>query len=276
MQQAISVTLPGGLQDQGVLQRHAEFKSVTGWLEQFVYSSGHQDNKLPQCVSEILSEALQGIGNKAVDTARASSMCVADRQYLMLCLSRLICGDNYWLQCKCKKCNENFDVNIKQSELPIQQAGEGFPFVSVRIGRYTLKLRTPTGHDQEAILDLDRHEATKTLLYRCIVDLQPDMNRSKFVDGLSEADIETIDTALDKVSPSIGTSIQTNCPECKASQILVLDPYHLIKHQPIGLYQDIHRIAYCYHWSEQEILSLPKPQRQLYLRMIDSTQGVQG
>ena len=259
-----------------MLQRRAEFKPVTGWVEELITSSAQQANNLPQRVSEILSHALHSIGNKAVDIKRTSALCVADRQYLMLCLARLIGGDSVWLQGKCTACHENFDVNIRQSELPVQACGEGFPFVSVSLGRQSLTLRIPTGADQQTIHGLARHEAIKTLLHDCIVTLRPDTDRHAFIESLSETEIDIIDDAFDRVSPSIGTGIQTNCPECQASQVIQLDPYHLLQQPGGSLYQDVHRIASHYHWNEQEILSLPRSRRQLYLHLIDSTQGIHG
>jgi hypothetical protein len=276
MQNTLSVTLPGGLRDSNVLQRHAEFKPVTGCLEQLIYSSGQALHNLPQRVSEILSHALHSIGNQAVDMTRASSLCVADRQYLMLCLARLMGGDSYWLQGKCKQCHETFDINIKQSELPVQQAGKGYPFVSVDLSGHTLRLRIPTGGDQQTIQDLESHQAVKTLLAECLVAITPKSDPRKFIDKLSDEELENIDAALDRVSPSIGTRIQTNCPECQASQVIQLDPYHLVQRPGGELYQDVHRIACHYHWSEQEIMSLPRTRRLLYLGLIDSSQGMHG
>jgi hypothetical protein len=276
MQNPLSVTLPGGLHEKGVLQRHAEFKPLTGRIEQSIYSSSLQSGGLPVWISEILSSALHCIGNTAVDAAKASALCVADRQFLMLSLARMVSGDRYWLQGKCKQCSKKFDVRINQAELPVQKAGRGFPFVSVSLARHTISLRISTGGDQQEIQGLSQDAAIKTLLDKCIVAIKPETNHARFVDNLSDTDTQAIDDALDRVSPSIGTLINTECPECHASQVLEFDPYHLIQQQSAGLYHDVHRIAYYYHWSEQEILSLPKARRQLYLRMIDATQGVHG
>jgi hypothetical protein len=276
MQNTLSVTLPGGLHDKGVLQRQAQFKPLTGRIEQLIYSSGLQSGGLPVWISEILSSALHCIGNTAVNVAKAATLCVADRQFLMLSLARLVSGDRYWLQGTCNQCRGKFDVRINQAQLPVQQAGRGFPFVSVSLAGHTITLRIPTGGDQQEIQGMSQDAAIKTLLGNCIVAIKPETNQARFIDNLSAADIQAIDEALDKVSPSIGTLINTECPECHASQVLELDPYHLIQQQPAGLYHDVHRIAYYYHWSEQEILSLPKARRQLYLRMIDATQGVHG
>ena len=211
-----------------------------------------------------------------MDVAKASTLCVADRQFLMLSLARMVSGDRYWLQGKCKQCSGNFDVRINQAELPVQQAGKGFPFVSVSLARHAITLRIPTGGDQQEIQGMRQDAAIKTLLDKCIVAVKPKTNHARFIDNLSDTDIQAIDDALDKVSPSIATLINTECPECHASQVLKFDPYHLIQQQSAGLYHDVHRIAYYYHWSEHEILSLPTARRQLYLRMIDATRGEHG
>jgi hypothetical protein len=53
-----------------------------------------------------------------------------------------------------------------------------------------------------------------------------------------------------------------------------LDWYRGI-HKPIDeLLDQIHRLAANYHWSEQEILALPKQRRTAYLRRLDRERGV--
>ncbi len=261
---------------QGSLQRQAVFKPVTGLIEQMIFSSRQSHDNLPMRVSRVLSFVLQSIGEKPVDMSMVSSLCVADRQYLMICLARLIGSEQHWLQGKCNQCNENFDVNITQSELPMQEAGADFPFTLVKVQDRTVTLRVPTGADQECIHDLDNDTALKRLLKSCIVAVEPEIPLDDFIDSLNDTSLKSIDAALDEVSPSISTVIATTCPECQSSQTLNFDPYHIIQYNAGSLYQEVHRIAAHYHWGENEILNLPKERRQLYLRLIDSSLGMHG
>jgi hypothetical protein len=40
------------------------------------------------------------------------------------------------------------------------------------------------------------------------------------------------------------------------------------------LYDEVHTLAWHYHWSEAEILALPRVRRQLYLSRVDRARGM--
>ena len=43
---------------------------------------------------------------------------------------------------------------------------------------------------------------------------------------------------------------------------------------PASLLADVHRLAWHYHWSEAEILALPRGRRAHYLALIDAARGM--
>ena len=53
-------------------------------------------------------------------------------------------------------------------------------------------------------------------------------------------------------------------------------PYGALARTPAGLLAEVHRLAWHYHWSEAEILALPRHRRQQYLRLIDAARGMTG
>ena len=270
---AIEVILPGGLIQQGSLRCDAVLEPITGLLEQSLHGVMRDFDNTPAQVSAIIGQALRTLGGQTADSNMAAAMCVADRQYLMLRLSQMIDGDQLWLHSDCDQCGARFDVSLLRSALPIQPAGSGFPIVETNIQNYKLRLRIPTGEDQERIAKLEDDEALRNVLENCIVDIEPTLNRREFIAGLSNTDIEKIDAALDLVSPSLSTTILCQCPDCRANQTVPLDPYSLFEISTEGLYKEVHTLAYYYHWSEGDILSLPKSRRRRYLRLIDLAQG---
>jgi hypothetical protein len=70
------------------------------------------------------------------------------------------------------------------------------------------------------------------------------------------------------------TELASVCPACGASHPVALDPYLVTRRSPRELYDEVHLLAWHYHWSEAEILALPRDRRQLYLRRIDRARGL--
>jgi hypothetical protein len=270
------LTLPGGIVGAEGLRRDVVIEPLTGSIEQALVEAAADIDNLPLMVSTVLGLALRSVGGTPADRDLAGSLCVADRQYLMLKLAQMIHGDQLWLQSICEHCGEPFDIDIERSMLPVVEAGEGFPIVEIDLGDHRLQVRVPTGDDQEAIAALDDGAALRALLGRCIVSVQPAAPREGPVDELSQAEIETIEAALDAISPAVSTTAQVRCPECGAEQRVALDPYTVPGLDPDRLYQEIHTLAIWYHWSEPAILALPRERRQRYLRLIDQARGLHG
>lgn len=270
----LALTLPGGLQREGVVYRNAVLQPLTGRLEQVISEELDSADNLPQAVSKILGTALHSIGGFMADEVMTSGLCVADRQYLMMQLAGLIADDTFWLTGNCKQCSASFDICLQRSQLPVRQAALSYPWVNLHCAGHQLRLRIPSGDDQAAIADLDEALALRQLLTDCIVEINPAVAVPVFVDSLTKEDITRIDNALEAVSPAACTSVATQCPECAAQQVVQLDPYSLDVLDLDNLYSQVHLLACFYHWSESEILSLPRKRRQRYLCYIDAAQGV--
>ena len=64
------------------------------------------------------------------------------------------------------------------------------------------------------------------------------------------------------------------CAGCSQVNEIVIDPLSYMSGPSRGVSVDIHRIASVYHWSEAEILSLPRQRRRRYLDLIDRARGM--
>lgn len=95
-----------------------------------------------------------------------------------------------------------------------------------------------------------------------------------FVNALTPELVQTIEEALDDVAPQLGTHIATDCPACGAAQVVELNPYLISGLGGVKLYEEVHTIACHYHWSEAEIMALPRERRCLYLGMIERARGL--
>lgn len=273
--QFLEVKLPGGLSRNGCIERRASFYPLTGRIEQTLIQTGMIRDR-PGYVTTVLSSVLDSIGDQPADAAQISNLCVGDRQFLMLRLAAMLDGEQMWLKVICGQCDSQFDVELRRCNLPIKNAGEGFPLVSLHIQDWQIEARVPTGEDQEGIGKLSEVEAMSQLLRNCIRSVNSGPPEEVFIDNLSESDVEAIDEALDAISPAVCNQLLVTCPECGREQQASLDHYAQAGLNEHLFYDEIHTLASHYHWSEADILDLPQQKRHRYLDLINRSVGVSG
>jgi hypothetical protein len=269
----VEVILPGGLSENGCIERKARFRPLTGKFEHALIESWKGLDR-PDYVTTVLSSALDSIGSQPVDAGRVANLCVADRQYLMLRLAAMLDGEQMWLKVGCGHCDALFDVDIRRCDLPVKQAGPGFPLVTLRVKEWAIDVRVPTGADQERIGEQSEEEAMQQLLQSCIRSVNGEPPGKEFINNLSEPDIKAIDEALDEASPAVCNQLLVTCPECGREQYAELDHYALAGMNEHYFYDEVHTLASHYHWSEAAILDLPQARRRRYLGMINRSAGM--
>ena len=264
----IEVMLPGGLPKNGCIERQARFRPLTGRIEQALIEFDMGLGR-PGYVTAVLSSVLDSIGNEPADPAGVAHLCVADRQYLMLRLAAMLDGEQMWLKVGCGHCDAPFDVEVRRCDLPVKEAGPGFPVVTLRVREWAIVVRVPTGADQERIGEQSEEKAIRRLLQGCIRSVDGEPPSTEFIDNLTEQDIEAIDEALDDASPAVCNQLLVTCPGCQREQHAELDHYALASMNGHYFYDEVHTLASHYHWSEAAILDLPQARRRLYLGMIN-------
>lgn len=262
--------LPGGLWNNESRQRQFHFKPLTGEVELALAESGRTADKLPQQVSAVLTSALDSLADDSPTYEAVARLSVGDRQYLMRRLAIHLGHDSIWLTAQCRQCAAPFDVSIRQSQLPVKPAGVAYPFVEVDSAIGRLKFRVPNGSDQEVVAALDdERQAFMTLLTRCLIE-----SCDADVSDLTDEDIQIIEAAMEAVAPEVANQIQATCPECDAENIVEISPYSCLGVAGNNLFSEIHQLAMYYHWSEAEILALPRARRSTYLSLIDRARGM--
>lgn len=263
--------LLGQLRTNGqAASRSFAFKPMTGHVEASVMDQAidHSDC-LPRRITHILTETLEYLGDTAPTPQHVALLCVADRQFLMRRLAILLGLDQRWETHHCKQCGSAFDVFIRLSDLPVKPAGEGFPFVSLKTNRGRWKFRLPNGEDQEVIASIeDEQAAVHQLVQRCTVE-SPSSKRE-----IDKELLDQIDQAMEQAAPAVSTQVVSNCPACGQENLLEADPYECIRNTRWELFSEVHTLARFYHWSQQEILSMPQTRRKLYVKLIDRYRGL--
>jgi len=270
----LALTLPGGVERNGTVFRDAVLAPLNGYLERAISEELAAADNLPKGVSSVLTVALQSIGGVEVDLETVTTLSVADRQYIMMRLAQMVDGDILWLRGCCTHCSAFFDISLNRSTLPVREAGASYPRVKLECAGYDIELRVPTGGDQASIAELEDNVALQALLRACFIHIEPEVSVEHFIKELNADDIEGIESALEITSPAVCTNIVTHCPECNTEQVLYFDPYGIEVLETEALYSQIHTLAYYYHWSESDILKLPRSRRHRYLHYIDTTRGV--
>lgn len=257
----MELELPGGLWADGRLQRHAVLRDLNGELELRVALRLAHGGPWPDCLTDLLADAVERCADRPADRATLAALCVADRQWLLLHLLRAWQGDALWLSSVCPRCGMRLDHGLQRSAIPVKPAGSGFPFTEVELGARRLALRVPTGADQSAVAALDGTGAARALARRCLLD-----------DGaaveLDDDALRAIGVALEAVAPELASTLQVCCAHCGLAHEVDFDPCAIEPAAPDALFDDVHTIALAYHWPERDILALPRERRQRYLDLI--------
>jgi hypothetical protein len=76
---------------------------------------------------------------------------------------------------------------------------------------------------------------------------------------------------MEAMAPSLSSDLEGVCPECGASVSLYFDARWFclreLRDRARFLYQDVDLLARRYHWTESEILSMPRTRRTSYAEL---------
>jgi hypothetical protein len=197
-----------------------------------------------------------------------SALPITDYEASLLLIRRMVFGDLIRAEtvCPVEVCDSRIDVVFRVSDylaghrprVPrgIEPAGEPGWF---RFAGEDARFRLPTAEDRMAIADYPkpRHE----LALRCI---QREEGRGRMG--------RRIISAMEAMAPSLSHNLQARCIECSNAIQIYFDVEQFVlrelRDDAAFIFQEIHILAYHYHWSEAEILSLPRNRRSHYAEML--------
>ena len=261
-----TVTLPGGLVESGRCARIAALRPLSGREEEWLALHPATPNAIR--VSRLLGSCLRSLEDRPVTEITAGDLLLADRDYLMLQLRMLTLGDTVWALLPCPACGSSMDVNFQMSDVPVLARPQENQSYSIQVGSAertrTVYFRLPTGKDQEAVVGMEIDRGIDTLFGRCVLD-----------DG-GQALIAEERTALEEamvlLAPDVQLDLDLTCPECDHDFTSEFDTtaFFLDEMSMKGdqLLREVHTLALCYHWSEAEILAMPRDRRRAYLDLV--------
>jgi hypothetical protein len=271
--------LPGGYWDDGgTLHRDFELAPLTGRDEELLAQSGRAESA--SLVTAVLSRAVRRVGDiSPISEHVARQLLVADRQYLLLKLRRSTFGGivRGSVFCPWRDCGERVSLQFQIDDVPVQEACQRAPHYTMSLSSGSdVCFRLPNGSDQETVSPLvarNEAEALTRLLARAIHRLgaiRPPAPED--VAALSPFERTEIEAEMERLSPKIELNLDTSCSECGRSFVV---PFNLqqfffgeLRAASDLLYREIHYLAYHYHWSEREILEMPRDKRQKYIEVL--------
>jgi hypothetical protein len=272
---AAEVSLAAGVRRDVTVVRDAEVRGLTGHDEEWLLAGGAW---LPgaQRTTALLSRTVLRLGGgTAPDVEEVRSLTVGDRETLLWGVRRATVGNRVDLVVTCQGCGEKLDALL---DLEVSTAGDFDPGGAAGAERserivdgHRVLLRCPTGADQEAVAaaggDLDQRATA--LLRRLVTRIDGEVPSDDLLTGLAPA----LSSALAEADPAAELMIDVTCPACDAVTRTLVDAGAVLVEEAVAgarwLLEEIHVLAWHYHWSEDAILSLPTARRRRYLELID-------
>ena len=282
--------LPGGYVDQtGIIHRTVELVPLTGREEEHL--ADHHNHVSASLVTTLLSRCIQRIGTiSPISDEIARQLLVADRQFLLLKLREMTFGDQVQatIVCPWPNCGNRVDIDFSTRDIPIEESADKGPSYSITLSpdavqnsetqaqEDTIVFRLPNGGDQEALASLvveNEAAALSALLTRCIKQVGSDKEPGlDWIHSLSPMARMEIEQHMEAHAPKVDLSLGAACPECHREFSMPFDlqqfffgEWHTSRDL---LYREVHYLAYHYHWSEEEIMELPREKRRKYIEVL--------
>ncbi len=285
-----SFLLPGGYVDADCeLVREVELAPLSGRDEELI--AAQQAIASPALLTGLLSRCVLRLGPiRPVSEDLARRLLVADRQFLLLKLRQVTFGDHVQatVQCPWEGCQKKVDIDFSLHDIPVRELEEKGPLYTRDLSPEAalsgergepcreVAFRLPNGEDQEAIAQIieeDEAKALALLLARCIRRLgslcDPGPEIIHQLSPLARAEIER---HMEEIAPQVDLTLAAHCPECEREFAVPFDLlcFFLGECKTSGdlLDREVHYLAYHYHWSEQEIMALPREKRRKYVALL--------
>ncbi|MEP0826313.1 MAG: hypothetical protein HRF40_12580 [Nitrososphaera sp.] len=259
--------VPGNAKGQWI--RKAAIRRMTGHDEQLLMehpASTPLHSKVVSLLERIAT--FEGAHTSVV----LKKLSLGDRACLLLSARKLIIGDLISCTTSCPSCGADMSLDlsadtIMSAEHPIPEVDYGLEAAGFR-----LRIRPLTAEDQDAIVaKAARSDVLAQELARaCVVRSEPALP-----ERIPEALLEAIGSRLEEIDPLSDVNLRLLCPECGHSfqaalpvEEFVLRELGVRGHQ---LEREVHWLAFHYHWSENEILSLPTSKRKRYVELVNAT-----
>jgi hypothetical protein len=198
-------------------------------------------------------------------------LSIGDRAALTLHARQLELGDSLDCTVVCTKCGKNMSVVLSVAKLLDARHLEPSINYGIDVDGFTLQVRPLTALDQDKLIGTsEKGEMEEALARSCIVH-----SDRPLPEKLPQQLIDAIGSKLEEVDPLSEITLHLSCAECShkfGASFDIEDFVYREMEMSLGdLESEVHWLAFHYHWSESEILSLPVRRRKRYISLINST-----
>lgn len=266
-----TIHLPGGyVDDDGKVHREVDLAELTGLGEDILLNAS-PTAPASNLTTVLLADAVRRIGSIGeIGAEIVRNLTVQDREFLLVRLAESTLGRALWVRLECPnvECGEAMELSLALDQLPVEPRPA--------VARYlafdkTIEFRLPTGADQEWVATRPPgHDPAMALLGRCIRNR--DTHEAIDAATLSEETVREIEEQMSANAPDVTPELDAVCPQCRARFSTEIDMTFVtlceLKNATRRLEEDVHLLAWHYHWPERDILSMSRPKRNRYVRLI--------
>jgi hypothetical protein len=229
-------------------------RELTGRDERSI--SGTSTADAIRLLDPLIEPPQQGVA----DTLTAADLTAADRDRLLAAVYQRAFGDRIESTLNCARCSQRFDLHFSLRHLVSSVEVAGQPDTDQSEPGNTARFRIPTGRDELALSSLTAAEAESLLLNRCVDGGQWTGGAQRFQE------------MLEGIAPLLDLELSAHCPECEHRHTVQFDIQSYLLGALMGeqhkLMTEIHRLAVAYGWSLDQILSLTRTERRLFVELI--------
>lgn len=274
MSDRATLLLTHGLRVAGDRRFEAALRGLTGREESLIASCPARFTPA-ECTSALIA-AVTRLGSVPGDITpdMAADLVVGDRERLLLKLCGMTFGRTLDLVaiCPVEGCGAMSEVPVDLGDIdpgPGAQADAPHEIhPSTAEGAWTVRFRLPSGRDQERFARAPPPDATRALITGCIVEVSDPSGAAVPPVDLPAAFETALSEAFQRLDPAAESTTSIVCPACRTESTALLDGFsilHACLGGAAGLDIDVYRMAHAYHWSEADILALPRDRRRRYL-----------
>ena len=269
----------------GTVHRRVELAPLSGREEEHL--AQRRGGAIASLVTAVLGCCVRRIGSfNPIPQDIVRSLLAADRQYLLLKLRQATFGDQVQatILCPWPDCGEKFDIDFSIESIPVRESEDKGPLYRMELSpeaepegdRREITFRLPTGGDQELISPVvfeNEARALTMLLVQCIQSIGPVKNPGEeLITRLSPLARMEIEKRMETIAPRVDLTVEANCPECNRAFPVPFDLQEFffgeLRTSIDLLYREVHYLAYHYHWSEREIMDMPRERRRKYIEVL--------
>jgi hypothetical protein len=272
MRDSHAVALPNGVSANGAHLRNACLRALNGG-DQLFLSEDCATLSPAHWVTEALLLGVTRLGAvHPPDRDAIRALTVGDREAMLLHMHALLFGDTIRcvVTCPRESCGEKLELSLHVRELlqpvnPEARAQQEMVFEHGLAEPLRIRFRLPTGADQEDAVLLahsDFSAAFAGVLRSCVLSDSP----------LTESLAASVSERMAQLDPQGDMTMRTNCPACGGEFRGRFDAAAFLRQELAegtrDLYQEIHQLAFHYHWSADEILRMNLRTRRRYLQIL--------